>query len=307
MVVVTPARVREPMLPIYVDRKQPTGPSLSWASRLGIGAIACLALALGSLRPANAQNQAPFPGWRGYNDTPPPADSIQGYHREDNTRPFDGSQRGTFRAPRRDQYETDQPAYYIPPAADYATPANPHHWRGLYAGGHLGGAFGDVIGKGATPGEADLSGFMTGGYIGYDLALGNIVAGVELDAIWSLGEGSESAFGTGRLAPNIDWLTSARARLGYAWNQILVYTTAGVAYSNIDYNVTINGVNVDKSQSQTGFVIGGGLDFELTSQMSVRIEALHYNFGGTDFTAANTHFETDADLTTLRAGLTVRF
>ncbi len=299
----------EPQLPIYVDRAQPPTPDISPRLKLCLTSAMCIGFALWPFHHAHAQSQAPFPGWRGEDYTPPPAqpDGETSFWQGDQ-RPFDGSRRGTYSAPSR--YDAPEPP---PPAPigyepSYFLAPDPHHWRGLYAGAHLGGAIGDFVADGGLArGESDLSGFMTGGYIGFDLALGNVVAGVEFDATWSLDEGSETAFGTGRLTSDIDWLTSARARLGYTFGQFLVYGTAGIAYTNIDYDVSLNGVSLNEDQSQTGYVVGGGVDFELSSQFSIRVEALHYGFGDDDFQLGGTTVETDTDLTTIRAGLTYRF
>ena len=295
----------QPLLPIYVDREQPVATNLGPLLRICLGSAICLALAIWPLHSARAQAQAPYPGWRGYDYTPPQPDSETSSWQGDR-RLFDGSPRGSFRAPNR-ILDTAPPErqYYLQPS-DVSAP-NPHHWRGLYAGAHIGGSFGDIAIKGQNPTDADLSGLMSGGYIGYDLAVGNVVTGVEFDATWSLNDGSETAFGTGRITPDIGWLTSARIRLGYAWNQFLFYGTAGLAYTNIDYNISLNGITVDKDETDTGFVIGGGVDFELTSQLSVRVVALHYEFDSTDFEIGNTTFESETDVTTVRAGLSVRF
>ncbi len=251
-------------------------------------------MALWPLQTAQAQSQAPYPGWRGQDYRP-----AQPSYWASDRRPLDGSERGSFWASGRDQAPPPQPYYVIQQKA--------HNWRGLYGGALIGATVGDVQSHAFGNSAADLSGAIAGGYFGFDISLGNIVAGIEADAMWSLADGDTTYFGTAALTPEIDWLGSIRGRLGYAWNQFLFYGTAGLAFTKITYDIGLNGLEFDKDQTQTGFVIGGGVDMELTSSLSFRIEALHFGFGETDFKVGDTNFDADTDFTTLRAGLTLRF
>jgi opacity protein-like surface antigen len=58
------------------------------------------------------------------------------------------------------------------------------------------------------------------------------------------------------------------------------------------------------SETLVGYAIGGGVEMKLSSSLSARIEALHYGFGESTLATPAGPLTTDADVTTVRAGLT---
>jgi len=138
----------------------------------------------------------------------------------------------------------------------------PSIWRGLYGGVNVGHA------------DADGDNGVVGGVqLGYNWQSYKIVYGVEGDISFS-GEHS------------IDWLASARGRLGYLIQpRVLVYGTAGLGL--------VNGGGTD-----AGFVWGLGVEGKITPTMSARLEYLSFN---TDSTQA--HADT---VDVIRAGLNIK-
>lgn len=117
----------------------------------------------------------------------------------------------------------------------------PSIWHGLYGGVHLGHA--DADGD---------DGFIGGVQLGYNWQAGAIVYGVEADAALSGSDG-------------IDWLGSARGRLGYLLlPNLLLYGTAGVGL-------------VSGGDTDAGFVYGLGLESMFTDTLSARIEYLAFD------------------------------
>jgi opacity protein-like surface antigen len=116
-------------------------------------------------------------------------------------------------------------------------PAAPaaYNWTGLYIGGSAGAAWGltnwTVAGAAATTAPR-YAGFLGGGEIGYNYQLGKWVFGLEGDAAWTNAHGA-------RACPNgfffncemeLNWLSTATARVGYAyWNRLLLYVKGGAA------------------------------------------------------------------------------
>ena len=130
-------------------------------------------------------------------------------------------------------------AYIAGPAYDEL----PSIWRGLYGGVHLGYADGD--------GD---DGFVGGVQLGYNWQANPVVYGVEGDISLS---GSDS----------IDWLASARGRLGYLIQpSLLVYATAGLGL-------------VSDGDTDAGFVYGLGVEGKLSYMTSARIEYLEFTDG----------------------------
>lgn len=104
---------------------------------------------------------------------------------------------------------------------------------------------------------------------------------------------------------NINWFGTARARLGYLpTNNLLLYGTGGFAYGQIKENVGLNSMAVganngtyafgcviaggpgvtncfvgNSSRTATGFTIGGGVEYALWQNLSVKAEYLYVNLG----------------------------
>jgi opacity protein-like surface antigen len=145
----------------------------------------------------------------------------------------------------------------------------PWLWRGLYGGVNVGHA------------DADGDNGVVGGVqLGYNWQSNQIVYGVEGDISFS-GEHS------------IDWLASARGRLGYLIQpRVLVYGTAGLGLVNG------SGTPVNSGGTDAGFVWGLGVEGKINPTMSARLEYLSFN---TDSTRA--HADT---VDVIRAGLNIK-
>jgi opacity protein-like surface antigen len=92
---------------------------------------------------------------------------------------------------------------------------------------------------------------------------------------------------------SIDWLASARGRLGYLIQpRVLVYGTAGLGLVNG------SGTPVNSGGTDAGFVWGLGVEGKINPTMSARLEYLSFN---TDSTRA--HADT---VDVIRAGLNIK-
>jgi outer membrane immunogenic protein len=112
----------------------------------------------------------------------------------------------------------------------YDQPYYSSNWQGLYAGVHAG--FGDS-------GSAD--GFVGGGQIGYNWQTGRLVYGVEADFSLSSIE-EEVRFGMLHASASLDWLATARGRVGYLIDpKILAYATAGLGIASWSAEAGISG------------------------------------------------------------------
>lgn len=181
----------------------------------------------------------------------------------------------------------DLPVKAPPPAA------LPYNWTGFYLGIAGGGGWADSrhtnAVNGINSGEVGISGGLFGGTYGYNLQLGSWVLGFEGDFSWSgikgdFIESSGSDFCSAGLAlqcsTNLRWLGTDRVRLGYAWDRLLVYGTAGVAYGNVEatlvgapFLVTVG------DNTRTGFIYGGGVEWAFLPAWSVKAEYLRTDLG----------------------------
>jgi outer membrane immunogenic protein len=200
-------------------------------------------------------------------------------------------------------------------AADMAAKARPiiapppPTWTGFYFGGHIGGgwsdwnsstlplpseaAFGDF---GTSFGDSNGSGVLGGLQLGYNWQVApNWVLGLEGDISWTDVSSSQTApilaFPGGApvagasqfMSRDVNWLASIRGRIGYAWDRALLYFTGGFAWGDVDYagNYAFPGIQYPTSFSntETGYVLGGGLEYMFTPNWTIRGEYLYYNLG----------------------------
>ena len=196
----------------------------------------------------------------------------------------------------------NQSQSYSPSSSYYGTSAN---WQGLYGGVHLGYGFGNAeIGMPlsvATSNSGGLGGF----HVGYNWQNGAWLLGLEgdLSASWANGTSTNATTGV-EVSAGTAWLSSMRVRGGYSFGSLLLYGTGGVALSRTTLAVTDGGGAGKADDLLVGWVIGAGLDYKLTSNISTRIEALHYRFGDKEIPAFGGIVPYSADQTVIRAGLT---
>jgi outer membrane immunogenic protein len=191
----------------------------------------------------------------------------------------------------------------------YGAGPAPLTWQGFYIGGNLGAAFdpNDLNIKDLSE-EQDLTlnfsqdtEFIGGVHGGYNWQADSLLIGVEGDVDF---------------ANNINFLASVRGRLGWASESWLVYGTAGVAFIDTDNNFVV--VSADDGpfgfshgNNDTGFVVGGGLDYKVAPNISIGVEGLFYDFGNdkTSLVAGDEPFvlKDDLDFAVVQARLTYLF
>jgi outer membrane immunogenic protein len=95
---------------------------------------------------------------------------------------------------------------------------------------------------------------------------------------------------------NNNYLASLRGRLGWIGGPWMVYATGGVAWTDTATNASWAAIpgalspaptpsSVSFGGTQTGWVVGGGLEWMLTPHWLIRAEYLHYGFGGSSTSA----------------------
>jgi outer membrane immunogenic protein len=173
-------------------------------------------------------------------------------------------------------------------------------WTGLYAGVNAGYGFsefkdrdiglpaGSVANSPATNGSlrvtggsANEDGFIGGGQVGYNQQIGSVVIGLEADAQYKDFGRRRSSTGTyvftgapgAAFSPpsatlrfrnvSSEYFGTVRGRLGYAFDQVLIYGTGGLAYDS----------------ENIGWAAGGGVEYAFTSSLSAKIEGLYVSLG----------------------------
>ena len=194
----------------------------------------------------------------------------------------------------------DLPVKSEPPVAPRFT------WTGCYLGGQIGGGFAkkditDPVGlvqesflpgstTGITTASPSPSGVVIGGQIGCDYQFApSWVIGIEGAGAGSTMKGS-SIVGLPAGNPDsalveakTDFLTSVTARLGYTFDQVLVYGRGGVAMAADRYDVSGSFAGTPFGftglENRFGWTAGAGVEWAFTRHWSVNLEYDYYGFG----------------------------
>lgn len=175
---------------------------------------------------------------------------------------------------------TKEPPVYAPPPPPAFT------WTGLYIGAQVGYQWGNTTPNVFAPGPAyvatlpvsDNDGVTGGGHIGYNLQVSQFVFGLE-------GDVDGSSFNGGNGGGIVAYSTrepieaSIRGRAGFAWDRVLFYGTGGVAFGDFN-DIYTSGLGTDNIwQTRVGWTAGGGVEYAINDNWSVRAEYRYTDFG----------------------------
>jgi outer membrane immunogenic protein len=178
--------------------------------------------------------------------------------------------------------------------------AAPYNWTGLYVGINGGGGFGTSDVATVPSGSFNTSGGLVGGTIGYNWQMGQTVFGLEGDIDWTNLRGSGACAGTICETRN-SWLSTARGRIGYAFDRFLPFVTGGAAFGDIQNNIT--GVGT-ATETKAGWTLGGGVEAAIAGPWTAKIEYLYADLGrGASVLGSDASFKTNI----VRGGLNYRF
>jgi len=217
-------------------------------------------------------------------------------------------------------------------------------WTGFYAGVNLGYDF--AQGKKADPffgkaghseaertglkeqgfnfSEKSKGGIMGGAQVGYNYQLGQVVLGVEADiqklSFTREATATQTGLGyNGTAKQRLDGFGTLRGRIGYAFDRLLVFGTAGygVAKSSQQFKESFdvasfhNGVSGKRTDYLGGLVVGGGVEYAVTDNISVKGEYLYAKLNPLTKSSVaserSDYSNKDASFSIVRAGLNYKF
>lgn len=223
-----------------------------------------------------------------------------------------------------------------------------YNWTGYYIGASVGGAVSstafdwtanpagfpisaaDLVA--ASIGSAGASSAIGGGEIGVNLQAGSFVVGLEADYgflhLKHTRTDNLARFGYANSpleeSVDIDGIATVRGRLGYAFDRLLIYGTAGIAFAHLNYRdavffgstATTNGVSRDIWEN--GVVFGGGVEWALGKNWTTKVSYLHTEIAPTTLFSTNSnaivfpsstiaHHHADTKIDMLRLGLDYKF
>jgi outer membrane immunogenic protein len=180
-----------------------------------------------------------------------------------------------------------RPAYQAPAVVPVAL----FSWSGCYVGVNVGGASDKhkYVTNGEDPstpagqdgGSHTASGVIAGGQAGCDYQGGPVVVGVEGLFDWADLHRSHVVAGAPvTLSTRSRWLATATARIGYAFDRVLLYVKGGGAFINELEGGIMSGVSFeDAGRTHTGWTAGGGLEYAWAPNWSAKVEYNYMDFG----------------------------
>ena len=114
---------------------------------------------------------------------------------------------------------------------------------------------------------------------------------------------------------SLSWLGTTRARLGFVAtpdNRLMIYATGGVAYGggNSQFSVfdatTGSIFSGNPSSSRVGWMIGGGVEYAVTNNITIKGEYLYADLGSSNFTRPQTALRRLSSRASLRAAKSAR-
>jgi outer membrane immunogenic protein len=203
-------------------------------------------------------------------------------------------------------------AVKVPPAA---APV-PYSWTGFYVGGDVGGHWSSdndpaylsvnnqysgpipALLDEAAPVTLNDTGLAGGFHVGYNWQMNSLVYGVEGDFTWLHGTANRnttvpdpSLLGT--FFQFVDsasdrWISTVRARFGWAADRFLIYVSGGVAFSDWALNHSFAEIPASPANNagassntvlRTGGTVGGGVEYAVNNNWTIRADYLYANFG----------------------------
>ncbi len=149
-------------------------------------------------------------------------------------------------------------------------PLNAYSWAGPYLGATLGYEWGSVSNSPTKP-----KGIVGGATAGYNMQSGAVVFGLEGDISAT---GADDRFATYKFSN--PWFGTVRGRLGYAFNNVLLYGTAGLAFGSLEAEA--NGLQ--QSQTSVGWTAGVGAEVGIYQNWTAKIEYLYVDLSKNTYT-----------------------
>jgi len=186
----------------------------------------------------------------------------------------------------------------------------PYNWTGFYIGGQAGrgwstNAVTNVTGTTNFPAgfvhdTQHGSGFLGGGYAGYNYQINQFVVGIDGDYSWASlkGSGTNHSPVTAGVITNtndtVKWIASLTGRVGYAMNNWMSFGKAGWAWAGFsDSSSTFNAAganssNATASSTRNGWTVGTGVEWGFAPHWSAKLECDYVKLNDSTYTSTAT-------------------
>lgn len=175
-------------------------------------------------------------------------------------------------------------------------------WSGPYAGAFVGYNTSSFDQSGGA--EFDGDGVVGGVYGGYNVQSGDLVYGIEgdvgasgVDASGFNAEADEAVDAEGNA------FGSLRGRVGVVADPFMVFATGGVAVAETELELD----GVSDSQTSVGYTVGGGVEAQITDNVTSRLEYRYSDFDEETYDLGDTSVSSGFDEHSIRAGVALKF
>jgi len=187
-----------------------------------------------------------------------------------------------------------------------------YSWTGFYFGGQAGGGwFANQVTNGPNAADGTInfppgfvhnplngSGWLAGGYAGFNYQVNQFVVGLDGDFSWARLTGSTADIGPTGFNDvsneTIKWIATVTGRLGYAVNNWMFFGKAGWAWAGFSgtsatFNVAgVNTNNNTNSESRNGWTLGTGVEWGFAPHWSTKIEYDYVKFMTSNYNNTDT-------------------
>lgn len=172
------------------------------------------------------------------------------------------------------------------------------NWSGAYLGAY--GGYGWYNSDLSPGNDVDsIHGPLGGAYLGYNQDFGNNwVGGFE-----AMGGASGAENSSNGVEIKQDWDASLRARMGYVFENSMIYGLAGVAATGFEASAG----GTSDSNISLGWTIGAGLETKFTENLSGRVEYNYSDYQKKDFSIGGGSTSADLDGHSVKVGLGIHF
>lgn len=226
----------------------------------------------------------------------------------------------------------------MPTKAPAYAPIAMYNWTGFYVGGQVGGGWFSSQTTNIDPTRSfpagfvdntiNGSGFLGGGYAGYNYQINQFVIGIDGDYSWAdlTGSGSDISpinLGTTTHDEKVKWIATVTGRVGYAVNNWMFFGKGGWAWAGFDGNSStfnvlgVNTSNATSSETRDGWTLGTGVEWGFLPHWSAKLEYDYVKFNTSNFNGTLTNVATGvvttparsatSDLSMVKLGVAYRF
>ena len=190
-------------------------------------------------------------------------------------------------------------------ALNIAGTATAEDWSGPYMTGLLSFSVDDTTTRDSSgariEAEPDPKGPLVGLGVGHNWQRDRLVFGLEADL--TSGPSGTGEDGTDRYPMDVNWLATARGRIGYDYDAFLPYLTGGIAFAETELTDQSGGTS--SSDTSNGWVAGFGFEYVHNETWTFRGEYLYGEFESDHDIGSGV--ETDHSLSQARYGVSYRF